>query len=109
MPITYINPKKLSAWLVVILSMTALTLPQSRTNAPVNFRFGPVSREVIEARLKQYAGSDKEREATLKRIFDDAGCDGQHVSEQAVKGSKLPNVICALPGRSDKVICRSPF
>jgi Zn-dependent M28 family amino/carboxypeptidase len=28
----------------------------------------------------------------------------QHFSEQPVKGSKLPNVICLLPGTSDKVI-----
>ena len=37
-------------------------------------------------------------------MFAEAGCDDQHVSEQAVKGSKLPNVICVLPGSSDKVI-----
>jgi len=37
-------------------------------------------------------------------MFTEAGCDDQHLSEQAVKGSKLPNVICLLPGSSDKVI-----
>lgn len=40
----------------------------------------------------------------LKQMFADAGCDDQHLSEQQVKGSKLPNVICILPGSSDKVI-----
>src|SRR5207244_12164825 len=44
------------------------------------------------------------REATRKQMFTDAGCDGQHISEQPVKGSKLPDVICVLPGSSDKVI-----
>jgi hypothetical protein len=63
-----------------------------------------ISRDVIEGRLRQYAGDNARREATLKNMFAQAGCDDQHLSEQAVKGSKLPNVICVLPGRSDKVI-----
>ena len=37
-------------------------------------------------------------------MFSEAGCDEQHLSEQPVKGSKQPNVICLLPGTSDKVI-----
>ena len=45
-----------------------------------------------------------QREATLKQMFAEAGCDDQHISEQPVKGSKLPNIICLLPGSSDKVI-----
>jgi len=67
-------------------------------------RYKPVSREVVEARLEKYAGNNKQRETTLKQIFTEAGCDDQHFSEQAVKGSKLPNVICILPGTSDRVI-----
>jgi Zn-dependent M28 family amino/carboxypeptidase len=64
----------------------------------------PVAREVIEKRLQTYAGNNKQREATLKQLFADAGCVGDHVSEQRVKESKLPNVICTLPGSSDRVI-----
>src|SRR5207245_5916039 len=67
-------------------------------------RFNLVSREAVEARLRKYTGDNKQREATLKQMFTEAGCDGQHISEQPVKGSKLPNVICLLPGSSDKVI-----
>jgi len=66
--------------------------------------FNPVSREVVEARLEKYTGDNKQREATLKQLFAEAGCDDRHISEQPVKGSKLPNVICFLPGSSDKVI-----
>jgi hypothetical protein len=69
-----------------------------------DLRFKPVSREVVEARLGKYAGNNKQRETTLKRIFVEAGCDDQHFSEQAVKGSKQPNVICILPGTSDRVV-----
>ena len=67
-------------------------------------RYNPVSREVVEARLARYAGNNTQREATLKKMFAEAGCDDQHLSEQPVKGSKQPNVICLLPGSSDRVI-----
>ena len=67
-------------------------------------RFSLVSREGVEARLRKYTGDNKQREATLKQMFTEVGCDGQHISEQPVKGSKLPNIVCLLPGSSDKVI-----
>ena len=69
-----------------------------------SFRYNPVSREIIEARLEKYKGNDQQREQTLKQLFAEAGCDDQHLSEQPVKGSKLPNVVCLLPGSSNKVI-----
>jgi Zn-dependent M28 family amino/carboxypeptidase len=37
-------------------------------------------------------------------MFASAGCDVQHLSEQVVKGAKQPNVICILPGTSNRVI-----
>src|SRR5205807_884682 len=69
-----------------------------------NVRYNPVPREAVESRLGKYAGNNKQREATLKQMFADAGCDDQHLSEQPVKGSKLPNVICLLRGSADRVI-----
>jgi aminopeptidase-like protein len=66
--------------------------------------FNPVVRELVEARLKSYGGNNKQREATLKQMFIDAGCDEQHLSEQVVKGSRLPNIVCVLPGSSDHCI-----
>ncbi len=69
-----------------------------------NVWYNPVSREVVEARLGKYTGNNKQREATLMQMFAEAGCDDQHLSQQAVKGSKLPNVICFLSGSFDKVI-----
>jgi putative aminopeptidase FrvX len=82
-----------------------LLLAHSWTRATAEgIRFKPVSRDVVEARLKKYTGNNKAREATLKQLFAEAGCDDQHLSEQQVKGSKLPNVICFLPGSSEKVI-----
>jgi len=69
-----------------------------------DIRYSPASRQVVEARLGKYAGNNMQRELTLKQMFAEAGCGDQHVSEQRVKGSKLPNLICTLPGSSDKVI-----
>jgi hypothetical protein len=79
-------------------------LPNAWNRAAADFRYDPVSREIIETRLEKYKGNDQQREATLKQLFAEAGCDDQHLSEQPVKGSKLPNVVCLLPGNSDKVI-----
>jgi putative aminopeptidase FrvX len=67
-------------------------------------RYSRVSREVVEGRLGKYDGDNKRRETALKQIFSDAGCDEHHLSEQAVKDSKQPNVICVLPGTSGRTI-----
>jgi len=67
-------------------------------------KYQPVPREVVESRLGRYTGNNKQREAMLKQMFTDAGCDDQHIYEQPVKGSKLPNIICTLPGSSEQVI-----
>jgi Zn-dependent M28 family amino/carboxypeptidase len=66
--------------------------------------FGTVNSQVVEQRLKRYEGSDSEREATVKNLFQSAGCPEGKLTEQSVKGSKLPNVICILPGSGDTVI-----
>jgi hypothetical protein len=80
-------------------------LPLAWPNAAAEaVRYNPVSRQLIETRLGKYKGNDQQRETTLKQLFAEAGCDDQHLSEQPVKGSKLPNVVCLLPGSSAKVI-----
>jgi Iap family predicted aminopeptidase len=56
-----------------------------------------VTRPIVEERLKQYAGDNSAREATLKQLFEKAGCPADGLSEQPVKHSKNPNLICTLP------------
>lgn len=70
----------------------------------LDVRYQAVPRQIVETRLGKYAGNDKQREMTLKEMFAGAGCDGQSISEQPVKGSKLSNVICTLPGNSGRAI-----
>jgi len=64
----------------------------------------PMRPEGIEARLKQFSSSNEERKTTLLRLFQEAGCRDQSLTEQAVRGVRLPNVICTLPGLTDSVI-----
>jgi len=63
-----------------------------------------VSRDVVEKRLQSYKGDDSQREATLKELFQSAGCTGDNLTEQPVKHLKEPNLICTLPGTSDLTI-----
>jgi hypothetical protein len=95
---------KLAIDLSRAVALIVLVLYSSIYSAANGIRYATVSREVVEARLGKYLGDNKQREATLKQMFAEAGCDDQHISEQTVKGSKLPNVICVLPGTSDRVI-----
>ena len=82
----------------------ALVFYSTVSSTAENVRYKPISRDVVEARLRRYTGDNKQREATLKQMFAEAGCDDRHISEQPVKGSKVPNVMCILPGSTDKVI-----
>jgi len=66
-------------------------------------RFHLVPRDAVEGRLREYGGPNAAREATLVRMFRDAGC-GEHLSEQPVKHAKTPNVICVLVGTGEQVI-----
>jgi hypothetical protein len=83
---------------VMVLSLTLLA------GSAQNLRYSRVSREIIEARLARYGGDNKQRETTLKQVFAEAGCDDRHLSEQSVKDLRQPNVICLLPGTSDRRI-----
>jgi Zn-dependent M28 family amino/carboxypeptidase len=64
----------------------------------------PVKREVVQERLGRFARKNKERESSLRQIFEEAGCAGERLREQKVKGSREPNVICTLVGEADSAI-----
>jgi hypothetical protein len=81
-----------------------LLLVSAIVGQEVSIRFKPARPEVVEERLKQYGGSDAQRERTLKGLFVEAGCEEMNIIEQPVPGWPLPNVICTLPGSSDRTI-----
>lgn len=78
-----------------------LTMLSAAKLSAQEITFAPVGRSVIEARLQQFANDNKERQAMLQRIFTEAGCRDERLTEQPVKGAKVPNVICTLPGTTD--------
>ncbi len=66
--------------------------------------FVSLPRQVVETRLRAVAKKNVQRLASLRKIFEEAGCSGERLREQKVKRSDLPNLICAMPGQTDNVI-----
>lgn len=60
-------------------------------------------RALIEQRLAAFSTTGARRHASLKKLFEEAGC-GQHLADRAVKGERIPNLECTLPGATDSVI-----
>ncbi len=67
-------------------------------------QFQTLKRDVVEQRLQSYHGDDNQREATLKSMFEAAGCRGSNLTEQLVKHLKQPNLICVLSGSTDSIV-----
>ena len=55
-------------------------------------------------RFNSLRSSNEERSAELRRLFAEAGCDGNNCTEVPLRSSKLPNIICRLPGRSKQTV-----
>jgi Iap family predicted aminopeptidase len=58
---------------------------------------------LIEQRLRSYTVKNATREPAIKALFEEAGCQGE-LTEQTVKSTKAPNLICTLNGASDSTI-----
>ena len=80
-------------WILIALSASSEVI-----------HYTTVSRDVIEKRLAAFRGADTERQRTLRTLFDIAGCSGDHLNDQSVKGAKAPNLICILPGEVESTI-----
>lgn len=63
-----------------------------------------MKQEVIERRLMQFEGSNASRGATIRGLFEEAGCTGANLGEQKVPETPAPNVLCTLPGAGEEVI-----
>ena len=64
----------------------------------------------INRRLGDFKNTNSKREQELRSLFEEAGCSGEHLTEQAVKHSRDPNLICVLPGQTDaKIIVGGHF
>jgi putative aminopeptidase FrvX len=81
----------------LLLILPAAALAQSA-------KFNRLPQDVIENRLQQYKGRDSTRAVTIEKLFQDAGCGGEYLSEQKVPHTSAPNIICTLPGARNSVI-----
>ena len=88
----------------ICLPLAVLVLAVAGTGLLAQLHFSLLDRHIVEQRLQSYQGDDSVREATLKSLFQTAGCSHGKLSEQPVLRSKLPNLICVLPGNSNSVI-----
>jgi hypothetical protein len=86
------------------VALLALLLPIALVAQEASIHYAPVEPEVVGQRLGRYGGDDTRREQTLMQMFTEAGCAGKDLWEQPVKGLSQPNVICALPGNSERTI-----
>jgi hypothetical protein len=73
-------------------------------NATAQTNFRLLDQEEIESRLKSFSRKNEEREAIIKQLFKESGCKDDQLSEQIVRATLPPNVICVLPGETDEVI-----
>lgn len=83
-------PTLLSAALLFSASMRAQT-----RHAEID----QVDAAIIEGRVERLSRNVAERRATLEKLFQGAGCTGEALVTQKVRGSKEPNVICTLKGQ----------
>ena len=88
-------PRLFSFWLLFTILVSSL-------NAQVPFRV--LDREVIEARLRGFSLKNSERESILGRMFQQSGCTGEKLQPQVVRKRIPPNLICVVPGETDRVI-----
>lgn len=87
-----------------ILLPLLLRYPVASFGQEQTIRFTQLPREIIEGRLRRVARNNDEREANLREMFMSAGCDGESLSEQPIKGMKQKNLICTLQGSTPSVI-----
>jgi putative aminopeptidase FrvX len=95
--------RKKSSALAAILALLFAS-PLQNASAQTSIHLNDVPRETIETRLRSFSLKDAEREKILKTAFLEVGCRDEHLSEQAVKRAKLPNLVCVLPGSADSEI-----
>jgi hypothetical protein len=68
----------------------------------VNVDFLP--HDVIEQRLRAFTAKNPTREPAMRTLFEEAGCKDDSLTEQKVRGTKSPNLICTSKGTTDSII-----
>jgi hypothetical protein len=82
MKLVQLQPKSILATIFTICFLHHL-LPAQQVSVPL---------DTIKQRLGFYKGNDTKREAALKQLFAEAGCNPANLSEQTVPTRKQPNL-----------------
>jgi hypothetical protein len=69
-----------------------------------SLEFTQLPRERVIERLERLPAENAARRMALRDLFQQAGCPVESLTEQPVKGSKEPNVLCRLPGTTDTTV-----
>jgi len=87
-------------WLLTALMVCAVCAVCASAQA----RFRLANRSVIVAHLKSFSTKNSEREATIRKWFEESGCKDSNLSEEPLERRLPPNVICVLPGKTQQLI-----
>jgi hypothetical protein len=96
------TPSRLLHVALLLSLYAAGSYGQQADSQPIQFR--RAAQTVVEDRLRTYTRKNRDREPAVKRLFEAAGCKGDALTEQPVKGVKWPNVICTFSGAEDSTI-----
>jgi hypothetical protein len=85
-----------------VICALVLTLGLSGQNLSIHYDTLPEAD--INRRLGDFKNTNAEREQELHALFEEAGCNGENLTVQAVKHAHDPNVVCVLPGKTESLI-----
>lgn len=61
-------------------------------------------KSAIEANLRKVVPNNIDREKTLHDLFEQVGCSSDSLTEQKIRGSKVPNLVCTLAGGEHAIV-----
>ena len=87
---------------IAILSFSAILPLAPAAWGQIEFQL--FQQKEIEKRLGEFSRDNNRREDVVKQLFLASGCVQDHLIEQVVKKKMPPNLICTVPGKTDRII-----
>jgi putative aminopeptidase FrvX len=72
--------------------------------APPPTSYSILTRDALTDHLKQFSGSNQDREQRIRNWFLQVGCSESQLIEQKVSWGEPPNLFCMLPGETNSII-----
>jgi len=94
------SQERLNGKQAVLLAFLLAASASGAADSPgkVAVAFDQVAPSVIRSRLELVTQKLSARRTAIASLFEHVGCAADRLTEQPVRGSKVPNVICTLPG-----------